>query len=265
MTNEMLAGFIQQGGNDELIPLLWENVRKLLYMKSERFYRLHKDSCDGSGVEAWDIKQACYTAFLDAVKAFKPDSGNKFTSYLNYPFKQAVRELLRIRTGKRVILNSCTSLDKPIENSDGELCTMLDLVADDNAFNFVENAEGKSDAETIRAIVDTLSEPQKCVIQAYFFKDETLQAIAEKLHVSPERVRQIKAKALRQLRQNKQLQAMHSEQRRHYDWIRLARFKYSPEYFDIIKQSEERRFSYGQRQAAINSALYQWEQGIEAM
>ena len=39
MTNEQLAELIGQGGNDELIPLLWEKVRRLVYMQCDRIYR----------------------------------------------------------------------------------------------------------------------------------------------------------------------------------------------------------------------------------
>ena len=98
MTNELLAEYIQQGGNDELIPILWGNVEKILYIKSEQVYRLHKESCSRRGVELWDIRQASYMAFLDAIKAYKPETGNKFTSYLNYPFKNAVNELLGLQS-----------------------------------------------------------------------------------------------------------------------------------------------------------------------
>ena len=38
MTNEQLAGFIQSGVNDELIPILWERIRKLMHMKSDKVY-----------------------------------------------------------------------------------------------------------------------------------------------------------------------------------------------------------------------------------
>ena len=38
MTNEQLAEFIKQGGNDELIPILWERIRKLMYMKAAKVY-----------------------------------------------------------------------------------------------------------------------------------------------------------------------------------------------------------------------------------
>ena len=88
MTNEMLAQFIQEGGNDELIPILWEKVRKLLYVKADRFYSLYKSACDGSGVDAWDIRQASYSAFLDAVKAYKAGGKIKFSIIrLKMPFK----------------------------------------------------------------------------------------------------------------------------------------------------------------------------------
>lgn len=110
MTNEMLAQFIQEGGNDELIPILWEKVRKLLYVKADRFYSLYKSACDGSGVDVWDIRQASYSAFLDAVKAYKAGGKIKFTSYLNYPFKNAVQKLLGIRVPDVNLLTTARAL-----------------------------------------------------------------------------------------------------------------------------------------------------------
>lgn len=206
MTNEMLAQFIQEGGNDELIPILWEKVRKLLYVKADRFYSLYKSACDGSGVDVWDIRQASYSAFLDAVKAYKAGGKIKFTSYLNYPFKNAVQKLLGIRGSRREPLNNCTSLDKPIEQSNGETCSMLDLVADDISLDFVEEAERNSEAETVRKFVDELSEP-----------------------------------------------------------YRLARFKYSPEYYEIVRRAEERQLSYGQRQADLHTAFAEWYASCEGV
>lgn len=258
MTNELLAEYIQQGDNDELIPLLWEKVRKLLYMMSDRFYSLHQDSCDNSGVESWDIKQASYGAFLKAVKTFKPDSGNKFTAYLKYPFKNAVRELLGIRTSKQEPLNNCSSLDKPIEQSDGDTCSMLEIIADNTALDFVEDADRNSEAETVRECVDALSEPYRSVIKARYFEGLTLQEVGEKLSVSRERARQQEAKALRILRENKQLRQLWTEQQRHYNWLSLARFQYSPEYYAVIRHAEERQLSYGQRQAEIYTVMQNW-------
>lgn len=262
MTNELLAEYIQQGDNDELIPILWEKVRNLLYMKSERFYKLHQAFCDSSGVEVWDIKQVCYGAFLEAVRAYKP--GSKFNSYLNFPFKNAVRELLGIRSTRQEPLNNCSSLDKEIESSDGDSCSILDLIADDTALDFMEDVDRSSEAETVRQIVDTLSEPYRSVIKARYWEELTLQATAEKLSISRERARQHEAKALRILRANKQLRQLYTEQKKHYDWLRLARFRYSPEYFEICKRAEERNLSYGRRQADLYAAQMSWDSQCEA-
>ena len=107
--------------------------------------------------------------------------------------------------------------------------------------------------------MDTLSEPYRNVITARYFEGLTLQTIAEKLSASRERVRHIEAKALQILRHNKQLRQLYTEQQHHYNWLRLARFQYSPEYFDIVQRAAERNLSYGQKQAELYTAMHQWE------
>lgn len=190
MTNEQLAVFIRQGGN-ELIPILWGNVGKILYIKSEQVYRLHQESCSRRDVELWDIKQASYMAFLEAIKAYKPESGNKFTSYLNYPFKNAINELLGLRTSRTVNepLNNSTSLDKPISEDSEDVISLLETIADDTSLDFIDNMETNAVSDTVRAVVNTLSEPYKCVVTAFFFEGITLSDIAKRLEISGERAR----------------------------------------------------------------------------
>ena len=73
MTNEQLAGFIQSGGNDELIPILWERIRKLMYMKSDKVYNALQGRFQQCGVEVWDLKAGLlYGVSLKAVEGFKP-------------------------------------------------------------------------------------------------------------------------------------------------------------------------------------------------
>ena len=206
MTNEQLAQFIQSGRKD-LIPELWDRVQKLLYMKSDKLYRLHQESFDRCGVEAGDIKQASYFAFLEAVRAFKPDSGLKFTAYLNYPFKNAVNELTGSRTSRTINepLNSCTSLDKLIATSEGDSCSLSEAIPDKTSLAFVEDIENHSEAETLRNITEKLSEPYKSIIKARYFEGLTLQATAERLSMSRDRVRHLEGRALRILGQSKSL------------------------------------------------------------
>lgn len=136
---------------------------------------------------------------------------------------------------------------------------MLDFVADDASLDFVEEAERNSEAETVRKIVNELSEPYRSVIKAKYFDGLTLGEIGEKFSVSRERIRQQQAHGLRILRRNPQLRKLYTEQECHYDWLALARFKYSPEYYEIVRRAEERQLSYGQRQADLHTAFAEWE------
>ena len=262
MTNEQLATFISQGGNDELIPLLWDKVKKLVYYKADRFYWLHESACFRRGVELWDIKQASYMAFLEAVRAYKPESGNKFTSYLNYPFKNAVDELLGFssKVGRNEPLNNSTSLDKPIDESgDGDIITLLDMIADNTSLDFIDNMEKNAAGETVRAVVDTLPDKYKSVIKAYFFEGVTLSDIGKRMGVSGNRVGQLKSKALRILRGNKLLRELYNDMKQHNRCCSFSWFRTSPEYYATLKRLNEMPLSYGQRQAELYTAQLAWE------
>jgi RNA polymerase sigma factor, sigma-70 family len=262
MTNEQLAVFIRQGNSDELIPVLWEKVRKILYLKSEQFYRLHETACSRRGVELWDIKQVSYTAFLEAIKAYKPEDGNKFTSYLNYPFKTAVNELLGLRTSRTANepLNNSTSLDKPLDDSsDSDVISLLDTIADNTSLDFIDNMETNAVGDTVRAVVDTLSEPYKCVIRAFFFEGTSLSDIAKQLEISSERVRQLKRKALELLRKNKILRELYNDMQQHDRSCSFSWFRTSPEYFAMLKRLDKKPLSYGRRQAELYTAQIAWE------
>jgi len=211
MTNEQLAEFIQQGGNDELIPILWERIRKLMYMKSDKVYRAYQSDFTRCGADVWDLKQSCYMTFLDAVRGYKADRNLKFTSYLEYPFRNAVNNLIGVRTKTKQNepLNNCTSLEMPV--SDDENLTLADTLIDETAVNAVDIVELADDYRVLHEAVDALGEPQSNVIKAYYFEEKSLEKIAGEMGVSRERIRQIKAKALRRLRHSEKLLQLYRE------------------------------------------------------
>ena len=264
MTNEMLAGFIQQGGNDELIPLLWDNVKVLVYTLSDRLYRAYSEHFKQCGVELWDVKQASYRAFLQAIQGYKSEKGYKFTSYLTYPIKNIIsRELLDDKNP----LNICISLDTPLTDKDHSESdnTLIDTVSDENAAPVEYKAEQESEKEFIWRLVDTLAPAQRDTIKARYLENMTLKETGEHLGVSSERVRQIEFSALRELRKNKDIRILAGEYRQHNRWISLSRFEYSPEYFDLIDSLREREnkgeyISYGNRQAIIYSHKIKYEE-----
>lgn len=202
MTNEQLAGFIKQGGNDELIPILWENVKKLLYKFSDRYYRAYSDDLTQCGITTWDIKQQAYSAFLKAIEGYDDSKWYKFTSFLKYPFKNAVRELRR-----RDPLNDCESLNTPVndENEDTEL---MEFVADEHSTDFVEQVDNDEVKRVVHTAVDNLPEAEREAIQEYFFNGKTYTEIAADKKKSAECIRQTTARALKTLRRNRDIRRL---------------------------------------------------------
>lgn len=213
MTNEQLAEFIQQGGNDELIPILWERIRKIMYMKSDKVYRVYQSRFIKCGVELWDLKQSCYMAFLEAVKGYKADKNLKFTAYLSYPFQNIVRELICVRTQtqKNEPLNNCTSLEVPV--SDDENITLADTLIDETAVNAPERVEREDDYRILHEAVDSLKEPMNRIVNAYYFEDKKTPQIAEEMGVSHTTISGYKAKAMRCLRASEPLKQLYRESR----------------------------------------------------
>lgn len=227
MTNEQLATFIKQGSNDELIPILWERIRKLMYMKSDNVYGALQSRFIQCGVDIWDLKQSCYMAFLKAIEGYKPDSKNKFTSYLSYPFKNAVRELTGVRVHKNEPLNNCTSLEVPV--SDDENITLADTLIDETAVNAPECVELEDDYRILHEAVDSLKEPMNHVINAYYFENKSIKDIGKEMSVSIERIRRIKADGLRKLRGLESLKQLYRENQQHKILSTMQKYQTRPD------------------------------------
>ncbi|MBQ8780684.1 MAG: sigma-70 family RNA polymerase sigma factor [Oscillospiraceae bacterium] len=207
MTNEQLAVFIQQGGNDELIPILWERVRKLLYTLSDGYFKAYGDSLAHYGITPSDLKQEAYSAFLKAVEAFAPDKGYLFTSYLKYPLKNALRSL---RTSD--LLNKADSLNSPIgDESEGGESELIEFISDSTA-DTEEQAEqvlmSESIKETVRKAVEELPEEEQELIQERYFNNRTLSDLARQHNVSHETIRQREQRIIKRMRENPSLQRL---------------------------------------------------------
>ena len=95
------------------------------------------------------------------------------------------------------------SLDEPIDNAEGELGTMGDLLEDPLSAAVYEDLVDAVAAEQLRALLSRLTEREREVVQARFGFDapaEKLSEVGERLGVSAERVRQIEERALAKLR-----------------------------------------------------------------
>ena len=233
MTNEQLAELIGQGGNDELIPLLWEKVRRLVYMQCDRIYRRTPERFISHGVEAWDLKQEAYTAFLGAVKAYDAGKGYKLTTYLPLHIKKAVR---RILAGNDA-LNRSDSLNELIgEDEDTE---RQDLVPDEHSAEPFDEVEERSVYGELHAVVDELPEQESEIIKSYYFSGKTMTVIAQENGLSVERIRQMKNSALGRLRLPKNVRRLCEVNPYRHKSIAAFRTTLSSEVEDYAERREQ--------------------------
>ena len=95
------------------------------------------------------------------------------------------------------------SLDEPIDNAEGELGTMGDLLEDPLSAAAYEDVVDAVAGEQLRALLYRLTEREREVVQARFGVDvpaEKLSEVGARLGLSAERVRQIEERALAKLR-----------------------------------------------------------------
>ena len=92
MTSEQLVTYIQQGGK-ELLPILWERVKRLCFMLCGQYYSKYRERFAACGVELCDLRQECYAAFLAAVRSYKAESGgSNADAVANVPHTPAIKQ-----------------------------------------------------------------------------------------------------------------------------------------------------------------------------
>ena len=202
MSNDELAMLIKQGKTEYYIPL-WERTEKLINMlirkrtKGRKLYHT---------IEIDDLMQCGYFALITAVRYYNPDKPFKFNTYLKYSVYYVIDKQLSISESD--IANCVMSLNTPLHTEDEDL-TLLDCLPDDTAVN---SATVYENSDTRRIINDVLSQitdiRMRDIVYDYYFNFMTYKQIAIKWHITEERVRQIKNRALYLLSCNKQIQAL---------------------------------------------------------
>lgn len=212
MTNEELAAAIK-AGNTALYADLWEQVKKIILTRAKRFCVLCDGLCASHGVTAEDLEQCGYLALVDAVNAWTPDSGYRFTTFLNLHMKRQFRAALdggKRRTAKD-LLNCCDSLDKPTgEDEDGG--TLGDLVPDQDALNDLEDAEDRVFHEQLReevySCLDTMNQDRAEVLRKRYLDGKTLREVAGDVGKSYQRVQSMERSGLLELHREPYLQRL---------------------------------------------------------
>lgn len=203
MTNEELAIHIADG-NRELIGELYQRNYGVLYKLAYRYYTLYSDRCISAGVTLEDMMSECYFAVYTAAKSYaKGKREYKFTSYLKYATLQYFQQMAGTRTEKQrnEPLNSCKSLDVPIEGTEDLTLadTIEDIDAAEKADDLIDSlAYGEVFPEVKRVLAD---EPEQYdTIYAIYHDNISPSEWARMKGVPLQAIRSQREKAFRELR-----------------------------------------------------------------
>lgn len=208
MTNEELATAIK-AGNTALYADLWEQVKKIILTRARRFYVLCDGLCASHGVTVEDLEQCGYLALVDAVNAWTPDSGYRFTTFLNLHMKRQFRAALdggKRRTAKD-LLNCCDSLDEPTEE-DSESGTVGDFVPSDpedpDGWFSTEEPDSRifqgQLKQELHRCLDSMNQDRAEVLRKRYLDGNTLREVAGDIGKSYQRVQSMERSGLLELR-----------------------------------------------------------------
>lgn len=190
----------KQGGNTSE---LWERVRRLIYKWCVHYY----DIAAKQYLDMDDLMNTAYFGMFQAVQAFDPLRGFKFTTFLRYYVRVSVQDLLGLHGKKRL---PTVSLDEPL--TDTESFTLLDTVEDAEAGEPFERAENLVAHSFIWQEVDKLPAEQSSVIYGIFSEGKTYAAIGQERGCSVESIRHIQRKAMRKLRKSPNIRRYAAEE-----------------------------------------------------
>ena len=97
-------------------------------------------------------------------------------------------------------LESALSLDASLLDGEDDPFILADVVADPRAEQDMENLEEIERQESVRRVVNSLSEEQRRVILLRYFHNMTREQTAQRLHLTKTVANAIEQKALRVLR-----------------------------------------------------------------
>lgn len=136
-----------------------------------------------SGVPFEDLVQEGLIGLIDAHKRYDETKGASFSTYSSYWIKKRILEAL-----KKEHIQSLGAVE-----------------LDDRVIGRDENNENEYTVSESICLPEKFPDIEAKVIKLYFENQNTLNEISELLGISRERVRQVKAKALRRIKLNKEL------------------------------------------------------------
>ena len=170
MDTNQIAAAVKSGRADTMT--LWEAVQRFTHERAYRWERALGSRC---GVTVDDLTQTGFLALLDTLETWKPEAG-AFLTWYGLRLKSAFSEATGQRTSKCDPLQTCVSLDTPIE--EGDALTLADVLPDPAAEQAIEDIAERDRRQrlygALHQALQTLPETQRrAVVGRYLYGMKT--------------------------------------------------------------------------------------------
>ena len=225
-TNAALAA-LAAAGNSFALGQLWEINKGLLHRWFWQWYSKNKAVADSAGLTIEDFDQEAFFAVQAAAQAFDPEKGT-FATLLGYYVQNRISKvvcgehgrLMTTEDGREVRisanpLNGSTSLDTPLDDTDGGSATLGDLQEDPAAAQAFQAAEEELYTEELHAALEEalnkLTLRQADIIRRHYFGGKSFAEIAREDGTTLNAARNHEVNAFIALRQNPALVRWHDD------------------------------------------------------
>lgn len=225
-TNAALAA-LAAAGNSFALGQLWEINKGLLHRWFWQWYSKNKAVADSAGLTIEDFDQEAFFAVQAAAQAFDPEKGT-FATLLGYYVQNRISKvvcgehgrLMTTEDGREVRisanpLNGSTSLDTPLDDTDGGSATLGDLQEEPAAAQAFQAAEEELYTEELHAALEEalnkLTLRQADIIRRHYFGGKSFAEIAREDGTTLNAARNHEVNAFIALRQNPALVRWHDD------------------------------------------------------
>ncbi len=187
----------------------------------------NKTVADNAGLTLEDFEQESFFAVQAAAKAYDPSKGAFSTLLAYYAQNQIMkavcgehRMMKQLDDGRTAAvsanpLNSCTSLDTPLDSDDEGSGTLGDVQEDPAASAELQAAEDEIYTQELHAALEDalsrLAEREANVLRRRYYDGKTMDAVGQEMGICRERVRQIETKSFRILNKDSDLKRWHDD------------------------------------------------------
>lgn len=174
-------------------------------------------------VDIEDLIQAGYMGLMDAEKTYD-ESKSKWSTWAAFYIRKAMREAVGINTTRIRAHHHTVSLDAPLGDEDDD-ATLMDKLEDESIPDASSGLIEAERAAAVREAVSRLEGQKRDVVELHDLEGQSLAQIGRSWDLSRERVRQLREKALLDLRRDWRLRRQLDEETPFYRHVGVNTFK----------------------------------------